>query len=127
MRILTTSFLVFTCVVFTGLSISVKAQELEGLVPYAIDMHLHGHSNHNAGPNPASMEYHSVQAITTGYVDVLWWTDHTRMFDQWNSFSFDTGSAQVEESTLDIIGLPSLVGVSNATHLSASLTGAAFR
>ena len=49
--------------------------------------------------------------------------DHTRMFDQWNSFSFDTESAQVEEATLDIIGLPSLVGVSNATHLSASLTG----
>ena len=74
MRLLTTSVVLFTCVVFTGLSISVKAQELEELVPYAIDMHLHGHSNHNAGIHPASMEYHSVQAVTTGYVDVLWWT-----------------------------------------------------
>lgn len=95
---------------------------LEDLTPYSIDMHLHGFSNHNAGQNPASMEFHSEQAVLTKYAEILWWTDHTRAFDQWRPFAFDMNIANIEDGSLNIVGLPP-VRTSLATFLEAKLSG----
>lgn len=92
-----------------------------GLEAYTADLHLHGHSNHNAGSQPASMEYHSTQASVTGLANILWWTDHTRLFDQWRAFSFDTSASSVDPDTLDILNLSSS-GTASATYMAARLT-----
>jgi len=95
--------------------------QADSLTPYSVEMHIHGHSNHNGGPHPASMEYHSVQAATTGYADVIWWSDHTRLFDQWKDFFFDTSTAALNTTTLNIEGLNS--PHTSPTHLEAKLKG----
>ncbi len=46
---------------------------------YLVQMHIHGHSNHNGNDLPASMESHCSEASKNGF-DVIWWTDHESLF-----------------------------------------------
>jgi hypothetical protein len=50
-----------------------------GLTPYLVQMHIHGHSNHNGNDLPASMESQCYEAVKNGF-DVIWWTDHEFLF-----------------------------------------------
>ncbi len=50
------------------------------LNPYLVQMHIHGLSNHNGNPLPASMESQSFEARRHGF-DVIWWSDHSRIFE----------------------------------------------
>jgi hypothetical protein len=52
---------------------------LSGLRPYLVQMHIHGHSNHNGNSLPASMESQCYEAVKNGF-DVIWWTDHAALF-----------------------------------------------
>ncbi len=59
-----------------------------GLDSYNVQMHVHGHSHHNGDPKPGSMQWHSHFADQTGS-NVLWWSDHSEMFDLRSSLSID--------------------------------------
>ena len=48
---------------------------------YSTQLHIHGWSNHNAGNQPGSMQYHTAWAQAVG-LDVIWWSDHNKMFVQ---------------------------------------------
>jgi hypothetical protein len=56
---------------------------LADLRSYLVQMHVHGHSNHNGNDLPASMESHCSEAARTGF-DVIWWTDHERLFESFS-------------------------------------------
>lgn len=47
-----------------------------------VAMHLHGHSNHNGAKRPASMQWISAENDSSKVAGVLWWNDHTQVFDQ---------------------------------------------
>ncbi len=49
-------------------------------VPWSVQLHMHGLSNHNQTDYPSSMEWHSSESQRIG-MDLLWWTDHTTIFD----------------------------------------------
>jgi len=49
---------------------------------HLVQMHLHGHSNHNGSDKPGSMQWHSSQIAHEEVGDVLWWNDHVRVFNQ---------------------------------------------
>lgn len=75
-----------------------------GLTPFSVQMHLHGHSHHNGSTQPGSMQWHSHFAAAEE-LDVLWWTDHSRILDQ----SLDLRLDAPDRSTLKKrIPLPSL-------------------
>ena len=48
---------------------------------YSTQLHIHGWSNHNAGSQPGSMQYHTTWAQDED-LDVIWWSDHNKMFVQ---------------------------------------------
>ncbi len=50
------------------------------LKSYLVQMHIHGHSNHNGNDLPASMESQCCEAFKSGF-DVIWWTDHEFLFE----------------------------------------------
>lgn len=68
---------------------------------YSTQLHLHGWSNHNANPQPGSMQYHSVWAKNVG-LDVIWWSDHNGLFEQYEDLVLDLRSASVTD-TLDVV------------------------
>ncbi len=59
-----------------------------GLDSYSVQMHIHGHSHHNGDPRPGSMQWHSHFAAENG-LDVLWWSDHSEMFDLRSPLAMD--------------------------------------
>lgn len=65
------------------------------LTCYLAQLHLHGHSNHNGNALPASMESHSAEAERNGF-DVVWWTDHTELFDGLGDAKIDFAAAAVD-------------------------------
>mgnify|MGYP001180965808 FL=1 len=67
---------------------------------YSAQLHLHGWSNHNAGAQPGSMQYHTAWAQAKG-VDVLWWSDHNKMFVQSMDLPLNLAGATVN-AALDI-------------------------
>lgn len=68
---------------------------LKSLRPYNIQMHIHGHSHHNAAEKPGSMQWHTYQAKDHG-VDVIWWTEHDGMLNQRKDFIIDFKDAYVD-------------------------------
>jgi len=58
---------------------STSTSQLADLQCYLVQMHLHGHSNHNGSNLPASMESQFAEARRHRF-DVLWWTDHEMLF-----------------------------------------------
>ncbi len=60
-------------------TVSTSTSRLADLQCYLVQMHLHGHSNHNGNILPASMESQFAEARRHGF-DVLWWTDHEMLF-----------------------------------------------
>ncbi len=76
---------------------------LGGLGCYLVQMHIHGHSNHNGNALPASMESHCFQAAKHGF-DVIWWTDHARLFEPYDEdITIDFTGAQVDEGSGSVI------------------------
>jgi hypothetical protein len=76
---------------------------LSGLECYLLQMHIHGHSNHNGNTLPASMESHVFEAEKHGF-DVIWWTDHARLFEPYDEdITIDFTGAQVDESSRSVI------------------------
>ena len=67
---------------------------------YSTQLHIHGWSNHNAGSQPGSMQYHTAWAQAKG-VDVLWWSDHNKMFVQNMDLPLNLAGAAIT-NTLDI-------------------------
>jgi len=70
--------------------------------PYSVQMHLHGHSNHNASDHPASIQWHT--SFARQYeTDVLWWSEHSGVYANEDTFvltpavgRFDSTSGNVE-------------------------------
>lgn len=65
------------------------------LTCYLAQLHLHGHSNHNGAALPASMESHTSEAKRSG-LDVVWWTDHTELFDGMGDTEIDFTAAAID-------------------------------
>jgi hypothetical protein len=74
-----------------------------GLDCYLVQMHLHGHSNHNGNDLPASMAWHCSQAGSLGF-DVIWWSDHSEIFDTYEDMRISLGYAMFDakERTFDL-------------------------
>jgi len=94
---------------------------------YSTQLHVHSWSNHNAGSQPGSMQYHSAWAQAAG-LDVLWWTDHNKLFVQEMDLPLNLQGATIT-NTLDI-ALPHPPGIEpwyrawQIGWLDASVTGA---
>lgn len=56
---------------------------------YSVQMHLHGHSNHNGAMKPGSMQWITNQAYLNNVADVLWWNDHTGFLGQADDLHFE--------------------------------------
>ena len=67
---------------------------------YSTQLHIHGWSNHNAGSQPGSMQYHTVWAQEKN-LDVIWWSDHNKMFVQAMDLPLYLEAATITDS-LDI-------------------------
>jgi hypothetical protein len=91
----------------------VDRESLEGLNCYLVQLHLHGHSNHNGSDLPASMESHTREAALAGF-DAIWWTDHAELFHAFDDYTIDLGSA-----TMDSAGTAVLLGARLGRQLSA--------
>lgn len=63
---------------------------------YLVQMHIHSHTNHNGSELPASMEWHCAQARAHGF-DVIWWSDHSEIFDTFNDLTVSFAPAFFEE------------------------------
>jgi hypothetical protein len=75
---------------------------LSGLQPYLVQMHIHGHSNHNGNSLPASMESQCSEAAKNGF-DVVWWTDHAVLFEGFDEdivVDFDDAVFDAESTTV---------------------------
>jgi hypothetical protein len=91
------------------------------LHPYNVQMHLHGHSNHNATGIPASMQWHTAWAAASG-TDVLWWTDHTESFDlSTGARKVSLPNGKLNPETLEVSGL--VEGKVSPSMLQAVRTG----
>ncbi len=94
---------------------------------YSTQLHIHGWSNHNAGSQPGSMQYHSAWAQAKG-LDVIWWTDHNKLFVQEMDLPLYLPGATIT-NTLDI-AVPHPPGIDpwyrawQIGWLDASVTGA---
>ncbi|HVP57623.1 MAG TPA: hypothetical protein VMU02_05960 [bacterium] len=80
---------------------------------YLAALHLHGHSNHNGNPLPASMESHTAEAKRAGF-DVMWWTDHAELYAPYRRLKIDFASA-----TFDTSGQALVMGGRLGRQLSA--------
>lgn len=70
---------------------------------YLVQMHIHGHSNHNGNVLPASMELHCSEARKHGF-DVIWWTDHARLFEPYDEdIKIDFTGALLDEGSGSVI------------------------
>ncbi|MFQ5525338.1 MAG: hypothetical protein ACE5GX_03680 [Thermoanaerobaculia bacterium] len=67
----------------------------EGVQAYDVQMHVHGHSHHNGDLKPGSMQWHSYFADLHGF-DVLWWSDHSEMFDLHTPLKIDYQTTELE-------------------------------
>ncbi len=67
---------------------------------HAVQLHVHGWSNHNAQQQPQSMQHYMAWAAQAG-LDAVWWTDHNKLFTQDRDFRLDFEQGEVTES-LDI-------------------------
>lgn len=61
-------------------------------------MHIHAHTNHNGNDLPASMEWHCAQAESHGF-DVIWWSDHSQVFDTYDDMRISFRNAFFDEAT----------------------------
>lgn len=87
---------------------------------FSIQMHIHGHSNHNGARDyGGSMDWHSHYAKSTD-TDVVWWSDHTHTGEQdtrlWLS------SATLDSDTYDIKLVPEITSHTLGL-LEAEITG----
>lgn len=95
---------------------------------FSTQLHIHGWSNHNAGAQPGSMQYHTAWAQARG-LDVIWWSDHNKMFVQAMDLPLNLAGAAIT-NTLDV-AVPHPPGVDysyRAWHigwLDASVSGGA--
>lgn len=59
---------------------SIPSLRASQFVPVAIQLHLHGLSNHNGNDLPGSMQWHTELLRMKG-LDAIWWTDHEVIFN----------------------------------------------
>ena len=59
--------------------------------PLSVQLHIHGHSNHNVGQG--SMQYQSHHASYSGF-DLLWWSDHLTTLNGFKTVVVDFKAAQ---------------------------------
>ena len=69
------------------------------------------------------MQWHSAEAVKTGGAEVLWWSDHTFLFDQSETFSVDFRSGVVDLNTLDVIEMSMSNNPRQVTWLDSQLDG----
>jgi len=78
----------------------VIAQDFENLKDYQlfnVQLHIHGHSHHNASSRPGSIQLHTHQASENN-VDILWFSEHDGMLNQNHDLLIDFNEANVDES-----------------------------
>jgi hypothetical protein len=91
------------------------------LQPFSVQMHMHGHSNHNGSSQPGSMQWHFAQASINSGTDVLWWTDHTRAFKQFSVQTCNLPSGTLDRQTMNVTGLAA--GNKRVDVLAATVSG----
>ena len=92
---------------------------------YSAQLHLHGWSNHNANPKPASLQAYTVWADSVN-LDVLWWTEHNSIFNQVNDIGIDLSGATMDGLSVDIPfppGTPVWAQGWYVSRLRATVTG----
>ena len=92
---------------------------------YSAQLHLHGWSNHNANPMPASLQAYTVWADSVD-LDVLWWTEHNSIFHQVNDIGIDLTNATLDGLSVDIPlppGIPIWAESWYVSKFKATLTG----
>ncbi len=92
---------------------------------YSAQLHLHGWSNHNANPMPASLQANTVWAQRVD-LDVLWWTEHNSIFHQVNDIGIDLTDATLDGLSVDIPlppGVPIWAQSWYVSKFKATLTG----
>jgi hypothetical protein len=96
----------FLCLVVPFLDCASSPEGKPGLSDlecYLVQMHIHGHSNHNGNDLPASMDSHCSEAKRHGF-DVIWWTDHARLFEAYDEdIRVDFANAYVDPGSGSII------------------------
>ncbi|MFZ1947480.1 MAG: hypothetical protein WAW06_08020, partial [bacterium] len=75
---------------------------LAGLDCYLVQLHLHGHSNHNGNDLPASMASHTREAALAGF-DAIWWTDHAELFHDFSDYRIDFQSATMDSAGREVL------------------------
>lgn len=96
-----------------------------GLAWYSAQLHLHGWSNHNANPMPASLQANTAWADSVD-LDVLWWTEHNSIFHQTNDIGIDLTNATLNGLDVDVPlppGTPIWAQGWYVTKLRASVIG----
>ena len=92
---------------------------------YSAQLHLHGWSNHNANPKPASLQANTVWAESVD-LDVLWWTEHNSIFHQVTDIGIDLTNATMDGLNVDIPlppGVPIWAQFWYVSRLKATVTG----
>lgn len=68
---------------------------------YSAQLHLHGWSNHNANPKPASLQANTAWASSVN-LDVLWWAEHNSTFNQVNDSNIDLDNATLDGLNVEV-------------------------
>ena len=87
---------IFLCLVFAD----ARSQEFDYLNEFDllnIQMHVHGHSHHNASKKPGTIQWHTHQAAENN-VDVVWFTEHDGMLKQNRDLLFNFSGAYIDDS-----------------------------
>jgi hypothetical protein len=90
--------LIWSFLIFCAVYLNVSAQEfdhLESLHVFNVQMHIHGHSHHNASDKPGSIQWHTHQAEEFN-VDVLWFSEHDGMLNQNRDFPINFYGAHID-------------------------------
>jgi hypothetical protein len=69
-----------------------KLNELE---LFNVQMHIHGHSHHNASNRPGSIQWHTHQAAENN-VDMVWFSEHDGMLNQKNDLLIEFNGAHID-------------------------------
>ena len=75
--------------------ISQEFENLNKLELFNVQLHIHGHSHHNASVRPGSVQWHTHQAAENN-VDIIWFSEHDGMLNQKHDFLFNFDGAYID-------------------------------
>jgi hypothetical protein len=74
---------------------SQEFDKLNELELFNVQMHIHGHSHHNASKKPGSIQWHTHQAAENN-VDLVWFSEHDGMLNQKQDLLFNFRGAYID-------------------------------